>query len=71
MLVTDDATCTIEPTMEHGYALAYASTREVAEAAGAVMFECVIPRRIGGTARMIGECIFEGERGSGKRITRF
>lgn len=35
------------------------------------MRDCVIARRIGGTARMIGESIFEGERrGEEKRITQ-
>lgn len=50
----DDATCVIVPKMEQYFSLAHASARQVTEAARAVMQTCVIARRIGGTARMIG-----------------
>lgn len=50
------------PKTEQDYPLAHASAREVTEAARAVMRDCVIARRIGGTARMIGEFTFVRER---------
>ena len=57
MCCLDDATCTLQPyLLSHlHYATALASAKNVTEAARAIIKECVIRRRIGGTARQIGE----------------
>lgn len=53
----DDATCILQPHLIYDTKgqIGKASAREVAEAARAVIQQCVIQRRIGGTASDIGE----------------
>lgn len=55
MCCLDDATCTLKPYLLSTLPSALASAKNVTEAARANIQQCVIRRRIGGTARQIGE----------------
>ncbi|KAL8837002.1 MAG: hypothetical protein Q9170_002691 [Blastenia crenularia] len=54
LVVSNDTSCMIQPTLAPFHTLAFASAFNVSEAARAVIIGCVIPRRIGGYAMNIG-----------------
>ena len=53
IVVSDDATCVILPTISVGI-IGHASAMNVSDAARAILQECVVRRRIGGAATRIG-----------------
>lgn len=67
----DDGICVIAPSIKVAPGaptsgptmIAHASAKNISDAARAIIVQCVIPRRIGGIAKFIGEVAFLGRSG--------